>query len=194
MLAGAELPVRATPLSMLYYRQEFGTDMVSDYGSVVDALLDAVPELADCFLTGEPVDVDALDDEACQRAEVEIYRTLRIVWAMVKASDAVTPPFARWFKSIDGAVLDLEWTVAALMIAGDGLLVTRPRRSGGSTVDSDRPDLEWLALGVHCGLRFDEMNLLRVQDLADYADIYLPQSDDDTVRDATQADIDAFFG
>lgn len=50
-----------------------------------------------------------------------------------------------------------------------------------------------LALGKKCGISLDEMHVLTVQDLLDIIDEMFPDSDDDSSREATQADIDKFF-
>jgi len=57
----------------------------------------------------------------------------------------------------------------------------------------DHPDLELLAIGKRAGLTFDEIGLLRVSDLIEYARLYAGVKDD-TPRKATQADIDKFYG
>ena len=46
--------------------------------------------------------------------------------------------------------------------------------------------LEWLLVGKRLGLSFEEMNLLRIRDIALMADIMLGE----TVTEATQEDID----
>lgn len=56
--------------------------------------------------------------------------------------------------------------------------------------EPDRMDLELLAIGKKAGLSFDEMNLLRVRDLLKYVQIYTGSGDEETVRQATQADFD----
>ena len=49
--------------------------------------------------------------------------------------------------------------------------------------------LEWLLVGKRLGLSFEEMNLLRIRDIALMADIMLGE----TVIEATQEDIDALL-
>lgn len=46
--------------------------------------------------------------------------------------------------------------------------------------------LEWLLVGKRLGLSFEEMNMLRIRDIALMADIMLGE----TVTEATQEDID----
>ena len=62
-----------------------------------------------------------------------------------------------------------------------------------SDTEPDRMDLELLAIGKKAGLSFDEMNLLRVRDLLKFVQIYTGNNEEtETVRQATQADFDAF--
>lgn len=68
---------------------------------------------------------------------------------------------------------------------------SRPSKGAGRKVD--RPDLELLAIGKRAGLTFDEIGLLRVSDLIEYARLYAGVKDD-APRRATQADIDKFYG
>ena len=53
-------------------------------------------------------------------------------------------------------------------------------------------DLELLAIGKKAGLSFDEMNLLRVRDLLKFVRIYSGNNEEETERQATQADMDRF--
>lgn len=57
----------------------------------------------------------------------------------------------------------------------------------------ERPDLELLAIGKRAGLSFDEINMMRVQDLIEYARIFAGPVKDNKPRKATKADIDRFF-
>jgi len=53
-------------------------------------------------------------------------------------------------------------------------------------------DLELLAMGKKTGLTFEEMNLFRVRDLLKFVQIYTGNDEETEVRQATQADFDAF--
>ena len=72
--------------------------------------------------------------------------------------------------------------------------------SSGSSEQADsgadppeRLDLELLMMGKRMGLSFDEMNMFRVRDLLKFIYIYAGEKDDqNTVRQAGQADFDAF--
>lgn len=63
---------------------------------------------------------------------------------------------------------------------------------------NDDTDITYLVLacGKSAGLSFQEMNLLRVQDVIAIGNALAGDAEDeekDTVRDATQADIDHFY-
>ena len=61
-----------------------------------------------------------------------------------------------------------------------------------SDTEPDRMDLELLAIGKKAGLTFDEMKLLRVRDLLKFVQIYTGDTNENTERQATQADFDGF--
>ena len=61
-----------------------------------------------------------------------------------------------------------------------------------SDAEPDRMDLELLAIGKKAGLTFEEINLFRVRDLLKFVRIYTGSNDDNTIRQATQADFDSF--
>lgn len=62
-----------------------------------------------------------------------------------------------------------------------------------SDTEPDRMDLELLVIGKKTGLTFEEMNMFRVRDLLKFIHIYAGEKDDqNTVRQAGQADFDAF--
>jgi len=50
-----------------------------------------------------------------------------------------------------------------------------------------------LALGKRCELSFEEINLFRASNLLEYAEI-LTEKADDKSKEATQEDIDRFYG
>ena len=62
-----------------------------------------------------------------------------------------------------------------------------------SDTEPERMDLELLAIGKKTGLTFEEMNLFRVRDLLKFVQIYTGNDEEtETVRQATQADMDRF--
>jgi len=73
-----EIRVRATPLALLYYRQEFKADLVGDM-------------LKMTALRDDPTNVDSV-----------VF--LQIIWAMAKADAGMTqqyPSFIEWVASLD---------------------------------------------------------------------------------------------
>ena len=61
-----------------------------------------------------------------------------------------------------------------------------------SDEEPERIDLELLARGKKVGLTFEEMNLMRVRDLIKFVRIYSGNNEEETGRQATQADFDNF--
>jgi hypothetical protein len=61
-----------------------------------------------------------------------------------------------------------------------------------SDEEPERIDLELLARGKKVGLTFEEMNLMRVRDLIKFVRIYSGNNEEETERQATQADFDNF--
>ena len=59
-----------------------------------------------------------------------------------------------------------------------------------SDTEPDRMDLELLAIGKKAGLSFNEINMLRVRDLLKFVQIYTGDNNENTERQATQADFD----
>lgn len=66
-------------------------------------------------------------------------------------------------------------------------------QSNSSAGTEERLDISLLALGKRVGLSFAEMNELRSEDLIQLARCYAG-SDEKKPREATQSDIDAFYG
>ena len=59
-----------------------------------------------------------------------------------------------------------------------------------SDTEPDRMDLELLAIGKKAGLSFDEISMFRVRDLIKFVRIYSGNNEEETERQATQADFD----
>ena len=71
-----QIRVRATPLALLYYRQEFKTDLIGDLMSMQ-------------AMSTDPSQFDAL-------------KFLQLIWAMAKADDAKGfPSFEAWLSGMD---------------------------------------------------------------------------------------------
>ena len=63
-----------------------------------------------------------------------------------------------------------------------------------SAKSSPRLELDLLAIGKRLGLSFEEINNLRSSDLIELAKSYMGSEEDKGPREATQQDIDAFYG
>jgi hypothetical protein len=80
--------VRATPLALLYYKQEFSVDLVGDLMSMQN-------------MANDPSQFDAL-------------KFLQLIWAMAKADDPKTfPSFETWLSTLDS----FDFTDPGLMTA-----------------------------------------------------------------------------
>ncbi len=88
--------VRATPLALLYYKQEFNADLIGD--------LMSMQEMAD-----DPSRFDAL-------------KFLQLVWAMTKADDSRNfPSFETWLSGLDSFdFADADVMTAVVEEATDG--------------------------------------------------------------------------
>ncbi|CCO08276.1 hypothetical protein [Desulforamulus hydrothermalis] len=99
-IGGQVVRVRATPLALLYYRQEFGTALLSDMAKIK---------------TG----ISGFDHVLC----------LQIIWAMAKAENGPGkqfPSFETWLSSFDEINLfDTTFVTAALEEAARGFLGTK---------------------------------------------------------------------
>ncbi|MEV2910158.1 hypothetical protein ABNF65_16370 [Paenibacillus larvae] len=166
--------VRATPLALLFYKQEFKSDLVADLTKLENAMED-------------PTQFDTLF-------------FLQLIWAMAKA-DALGknfPSFYEWVSTLDSFdIADETVGGAALEEAADGFFVpASKRRSPSQSLEEKkgtRFDIDLLVIGKQIGLSFIEMNELRVTDLLDLAKAY-SGADEQEPKEATQADIDAFYG
>lgn len=67
------------------------------------------------------------------------------------------------------------------------------KEQSSNTDDDYKLDINLIALAKRMNLSFIELNELRVVDLIEIGDAYYGKKDDKP-REATQADIDAFFG
>jgi hypothetical protein len=88
--------VRATPLALLYYRQEFKADLVGDLISMQE-------------MASDPSRFDSI-------------KMLQLIWAMNKADDAKNfPSFEGWLGSFDNIDFgDGEMLTEAIEEAADG--------------------------------------------------------------------------
>ena len=88
--------VRATPLALLYYRQEFKTDLIGDLMSMQ-------------AMSTDPSQFDAL-------------KFLQLIWAMAKADNPKeAPSFEIWLGTLDGFdFADADVMTAVVEEATDG--------------------------------------------------------------------------
>lgn len=107
-LGTKEIELRATPLALLYYRQEFGTDLMADLMSLKD------------MAKIEQEDFSGLDT----------LKLLQFVWAMSKAANIGKPfpKYEEWLGSLEQLdFTDVRWILGAIDEARDGFLhSTRP--------------------------------------------------------------------
>lgn len=91
--------VRATPLALLYYRQEFKRDLLGDFFKMSEAAKDP--------------------------SKIDVVALLQVVWAMAKADSCGKqfPGFEQWLAQLDEIDLsDNDFLAAALEEAADGFL------------------------------------------------------------------------
>ena len=91
-----QLRVRATPLALLYYRQEFKADLIGDLISMQE-------------MANGPSQFDAL-------------KFLQLIWAMAKADDSRNfPSFETWLSGLDSFdFADADIMTAVVEEATDG--------------------------------------------------------------------------
>lgn len=96
-IGGTEVRVRATPLALLFYKQEFKSDLIGDLVKMQD-------------MVNDPSKLDTV-------------QTLQLIWAMAKA-DAYGdkfPSFVQWVSTLESIDLtDSSFLVGALEEARDG--------------------------------------------------------------------------
>ena len=105
-LGEKEIRVRATPLALLFYKQEFKADLLGDL----------------IKMQGIENDMSKLDSVVL----------LQLVWAMAKADNygQPFPGFEKWLTTIDVDFSDPSFLAAALEEAADGFL----RRGKGQQI------------------------------------------------------------
>lgn len=94
--------VKATPLALLFYKQEFKTDLLGDLTKMMDIKKDM--------------------------SKFDTVAILQLVWAMAKADafGQTFPSFLEWVSKLDSIDLsDKDFLVAALEEATDGFLRSR---------------------------------------------------------------------
>lgn len=92
-----EVRVRATPVALLYYKQQFKTDLLGD--------------------------LTKLEKVANDPSNLDVLSILQMVWAMARADafGKTFPPFEEWLSSLESIdIADPEFMKAALEEAADG--------------------------------------------------------------------------
>jgi hypothetical protein len=129
-LAGQVLPVRATPIAMLFYRQEFGTDMTADFLAVMSGFISMVPGAKDIPLadiTKEKLASVNVTIESLTTSGFDTLGVFKLVWAMAKAAQPQGwPSFESWLTELSDAdealdFFDPDFLSTALEVAADGL-------------------------------------------------------------------------
>jgi len=107
--------VRATPLALLYYKQEFKSDLIGDLTKLAAIKKSVVEQPKD---QSEGKDKDYIDI-----SKLDTVALLQLVWAMAKADahPEKFPSFIEWLSSLDGFDFsDSALLTAALEEAADG--------------------------------------------------------------------------
>ena len=126
-LGESTLSVKATPLAMLFYRQEFGSDMTRDFLAVVGGFASVIPGMneADVSTLGEmETGAASVTLGSLSQSGIDGLGVLKLVWAMGKAGALPErwPGFETWLATLDDVnVFDQEFIAAALEVAADGL-------------------------------------------------------------------------
>ena len=143
-------------------------------------LYDELPKLIP-VLVGELPDVAALDTQFL----------LRVFWAMAKNADPNFTDPDTYFQAFE--VFPIGEILEALtdMLYRSSVFVSKHDRSDG---DGTKPTTAViLAAGLRAGLTIADASLLRLSDWLEVLDAMLGgDSSKDTIREATQADFDAF--
>ena len=107
--------VRATPLALLYYKQEFKSDLIGDLTKLAAIKKSVV---------GQPKDQsEGKDKDYIDISKLDTVALLQLVWAMAKADahPEKFPSFIEWLSSLDGFDFsDSALLTAALEEAADG--------------------------------------------------------------------------
>lgn len=115
-VGGKEIRIRATPLALFYYRQEFKKELLSDMLGMVRGLnLKDISEL----------NTDDTDAMLKVVSSLDILAILQIIWAMAKADGFGTsfPSFEKWLGELENIDLsDPSFLVAAMEEAAHGFL------------------------------------------------------------------------
>jgi hypothetical protein len=111
IMGSKEIGLKASPLALLYYKQEFKTDLLGDLIKLAGNLAKSGGDLIRLAQLAEKsnneVAIDEIDLDAIA-AELDTIAILKLVWAMNKASvgpGKQFPEFERWLEDLE--VFDL---------------------------------------------------------------------------------------
>lgn len=105
-IGNKEIRVRATPLALLFYKQEFGTDLIGD--------------------------MVKFSASAGDMTKIDTVSLLQLIWAMSKADNLGKqfPSFEKWLADLESIdFTDESFIIAAVEEAQDGFF----RGSGGGS-------------------------------------------------------------
>lgn len=119
--------VRATPLALLYYKQEFKGDLISDLIKVTVSFKDIISsatgkELAN-MTNVHQLDLSKIDTNILESFNFDAIALLKITWAMAKANSYGKEflCFESWLNSFEHINLfDKDFLAAALGEAANG--------------------------------------------------------------------------
>jgi len=114
--------VRATPLALLYYKQEFKSDLIGDLTKLAAIKKNVVGQPKDQS-EGKDKDSEDKDKDYIDISKLDTVALLQLVWAMAKADahPEKFPSFIEWLSSLDGFDFsDSALLTAALEEAADG--------------------------------------------------------------------------
>ena len=124
-----KIGVRATPLALFYYKQEFKADLVSDLLKTVAGMVGVIPNISSKAMS--ELSVENLQDlntadlsiDSLAAFNIDIVGLLQMVWAMAKAHEygRPFPNFETWFVSLgDFNALDFSFLTDVIAEATDG--------------------------------------------------------------------------
>ena len=112
--------VRATPLALLFYRQEFKRDLTGDLLKMVQGMVG----LQALMSGSQQIDLEKLD-----LGGIDSVVILQIIWAMAKADafgSGSFPAFFEWVASYESLnVFDPDLLAAVMEEAGNGFFRSR---------------------------------------------------------------------